>query len=74
MTAQTTTQRTAKHRLAVKERMARYETALRQIISLSLGDHSHLAEMVSKIASEAVSGPSDLLHPAEHLNRSVRGS
>jgi len=31
MTAQTTTQRTAKHRLAVKERMARYEGALAEI-------------------------------------------
>lgn len=33
MTAQTTTQRTAKHRLAVKERMARLEYALERIIA-----------------------------------------
>jgi len=34
MTAQTTTQRTAKHRLAVKERMARYEAALQAIVEM----------------------------------------
>ena len=33
MTAQTTTQRTAKHRLAVKERMARMTEALKRIIA-----------------------------------------
>lgn len=33
MTAQTTTQRTAKHRLAVKERLQRYEAALADIAS-----------------------------------------
>ena len=33
MTAQTTTQRTAKHRLAVKERMARMESGLARVIS-----------------------------------------
>lgn len=46
MTAQTTTQRTAKHRLAVKERMDRYRRALEMIAQGSaLG-----AAMVAKAA------------------------
>jgi len=38
MTAQTTTQRTAKHRLAVKERMARMVGALEAILKLETHD------------------------------------
>lgn len=57
MTAQTTTQRTAKHRLAVKERMARHERALREIVetaareSVTKGDFARGVDAAWKVAS-----------------------
>jgi len=42
MTAQTTTQRTAKHRLAVKEKLQRYERALREIATGYYGATAHI--------------------------------
>lgn len=50
MTAQTTTQRTAKHRLAVKERMARYEGALEEIAALPNGLDIEYAASIAKVA------------------------
>lgn len=68
MTAQTTTQRTAKHRLAVKERMARMTLALEIILQANQERHwtatrdnpeTHWEIMdgpYAKIAREALSG------------------
>lgn len=52
---QTTTQRTAKHRLAVKERLQRYEAALEAIVVLTRKDNSLLAEQVFAEALDAIS-------------------
>jgi len=51
MTAQTTTQRTAKHRLAAKERMARLEGALERIAA---ADGLQDALSLAWIADEAL--------------------
>jgi hypothetical protein len=55
MTAQTTTQRTAKHRLAVKERLQRYEAALREIVDGNIWDD---ASDMRRMAREALN-PTD---------------
>lgn len=68
MTALTNAQKQAKHRLAVKERMARMEEALQQIIAMSKITSPTIDEynagvwrawhIASKIASAALSAPS----------------
>lgn len=54
MTAQTTTQRTAKHRLAVKERMARYEAALEEIVTNVVPSDGGAANWCAHTAAEAL--------------------
>lgn len=56
MTAQTTTQRTAKHRLAVKERMARYEAALTEIAECHPGWIADNPEWALEMAQKALEG------------------
>lgn len=58
MTAQTTTQRTAKHRLAVKERMARMTEALTEIAECHPGWIADNPEWALEIAQKALN-PTD---------------
>jgi len=57
MTAQTQAQRNASYRARQREKVERMERALTNLVSLTRGDYSLLAEQVNKEAREALDPP-----------------